>query len=299
MHSKAFRRVVLWLLTLQFTLGSALAAIQTLPLDQSCGYPISTVNLIGKEEYQDESIHVTTSRINFKGASCLVVYVTIANATQLRTAMTRDDYEKKEYITTKLLAKKKNAVLSINGDFFKYNDFGYLVRQGQLYRDRADGEHDVLLIDENADFYSVPAATDTTVHDAVAALEANGHKVVNSFNFGPTLVENGQVLDFNQSLYQGLYKMMRVAIGQLGPLSYAVYFCYGTSDARKGLTLTNFADLIVQTTPEVKVAYNLDGGGSTHVLLLQKQLHTNPSGRDICDLLYFASASDLLGDRGE
>ena len=299
MVSTTVRRIFIWLMILQLAVSGALAEIHTLPIDQSGGYPVSTDNLIATEEYQDESIHVTTSRISFKRASCIVIHVTIADASQLRTAMTRDDYDVKEYIKTKLLAKKKNAVLSINGDFFKYNDFGYLVRQGQLYRDRPDGEHDVLLIDENSDFYSVSAATEETVKAAVTDLEAKGHKVINSFNFGPTLVENGQIRTFNKSLYQGLYKMMRVGIGQLGPLEYAIYFCYGTSDAFKGLTMENFAEMIVQATPEVKIAYNLDGGGSTHVLLLQKQLHTNPSGRDICDLLYFASASDLLGDREE
>mgnify|MGYP004508285953 CR=1 FL=1 len=273
----------------------ALAQVQPLPIDQSGGYPVSTDNLIGEEEYQDESIHVTTQRMTYKRAKCMYVHITIKDPSQLRTAMTRDDYETKEYVKTKLLAKKKNSVLAVNGDFFKYNDYGYLVRQGVLYRDRADMDHDVLLIDENADFHIVMKPTDESVHAAVAELEAAGHKVINSFNFGPTLVVDGQVQEVNQSLYQGRYKMMRLAIGQLGPLEYGIYFCFGTSDAQSGLTMANFASFIAETTPNVKLAYNLDGGGSAHVVLLQKQLHKNPSGRDICDLIYFASASDLLG----
>ena len=233
--------------------------------------------------------------MTYKKAKCMFVKITIQDPSQLRTAMTRDDYDTKEYVKTKLLAKKKNSVLAINGDFFKYNDFGYLVRQGVLYRDRPDAEHDVLLIDENADFHIVQNPTQESVHAAVADLEAQGHKVINSFNFGPTLVLDGQVQEVNQSLYQGRYKMMRLGIAQLGPLEYGIYFCYGTSDAQEGLSLPNFAQFIAETSPEAKIAYNLDGGGSAHVVLLQKQLHKNPSGRDICDLIYFASASDLLG----
>ncbi|MEG0996391.1 MAG: phosphodiester glycosidase family protein, partial [Clostridia bacterium] len=256
-------------------------------------------NLIAAEEYQDESIHVVTQRMTYKQAKCMVLRVTIADPSQLRTAMTRDDYDTKEYVKTKLLAKKKNSVLAINGDFFKYNDFGYLVRQGTLYRDRPDAEHDVLLIDDQSDFYVVPAGDADALYAKVSALEADGRKVINSFNFGPILVNGGEIPKINSSLYQGRYKMMRLAIGQLAPLEYAVYFCYGLSDATEGLSLENFAAFIKDSTPEVQVAYNLDGGGSAHVVLLQHQLHNNPSGRDICDLIYFASASDLLGARAE
>ena len=299
MFKKAFCYLLICSIVALTAASAAQAEIQTLPIDQSGGYPTSKDNLVGEEEYQDESIHVTTTRLNYQNTNCFVVRVKIANATQLRTAMTRDEYGADEYVSAQLMSKKKNAVLSLNGDFFKYNDSGYLVRQGQLYRDQPNGKLDVLLIDENADFYSVPTATTESVQTMVNGLEANGHKVINSFNFGPTLVENGQLCEFDNSLYQGRYKMMRVAIGQLAPLEYAVYFCYGTSDSKTGLSLANFAKMILEATPDVKIAYNLDGGGSTHVFLLQRQLHLNHSGRDICDLLYFASASDALGDREE
>ena len=297
---KIMRRLIfVFLFVCIFSAGAALAEIHTLPIDQSGGFPVSKENLINDEEYQDESIHVTTTHIHFQGASCMIVRIKINNASQLRTAMTRDDYDTCEYVSALLLSKTKNAVLALNGDFFKYKDGGYLVRQGELYRSQPDGILDVLLIDENADFYSVPVATEETIQTAVANLESEGHKVINSFNFGPTLVVNGQVQTINRSLYQAPYKMMRVGIGQLGPLEYAVYFCYGTSDAKKGLSIENFAKMIAEATPEVKIAYNLDGGGSTHVFLLQRQLHVNHSGRNICDMIYFASASDALGDREE
>ena len=289
------KQLLCFLLCLTLLPALALAEVHPLPIDQTGGYPVSTDNLIGDEEYQDESIHVVIQRMTYKKAKCMFVKITIQDPSQLRTAMTRDDYDTKEYVKTKLLDKKKNSVLAIYGDFFKYNDFGYLVRQGVLYRDRPDAEHDVLLIDENADFHIVQNPTQESVHAAVADLEAQGHKVINSFNFGPTLVLDGQVQEVNQSLYQGRYKMMRLGIAQLGPLEYGIYFCYGTSDAQEGLSLPNFAQFIAETSPEAKIAYNLDGGGSAHVVLLQKQLHKNPSGRDICDLIYFASASDLLG----
>lgn len=282
-------------LLIAFTV-STIADVIPLPIDQSGGYEISKDNLIGKEEYLDESIHVSVERSVFKRANCMCVRIKVSDPSQIRTAMTRDSYDVKEYIATKTLAKKKNSVLAINGDFFKYNDYGYLVRQGVLYRDRADEVHDILLIDDLGNFTVVQKPTNDKVHSTVSKLEKDGRKVINSFNFGPTLVIDGNPLeDIDTSIYQGRYKMMRLAIGQLAPLEYAIYFCYGTSDAQEGLSLPNFAEYIAEVTPGVKVAFNLDGGGSTHVVLLGKQLHKNPSGRDISDIIYFCSASDSLG----
>lgn len=288
------------LLALILPMGS-LAEIHPLPVDQSGGYPVSKDNLTGNSdydyEYKDESIHVTVTSGKYKKQNVMCIRVKIEDPTQLRTAMTNDNYDEKVYAQVKAIAKKKNAVLALNGDFFKYEEhYGYLVREGVLYRDRASADHDILLIDEQGDFHVVPTPTDDAIHSFVQELEGQGHTVINSFNFGPTLCMDGKALEnINTSIYQGRYKMMRLAIGQLGPLEYAVYWCYGLSDATKGLSLPDFAAYIAEVTPEVQVAYNLDGGGSTRIVLLDKELHKNPGRRDICDIVYFCSASDALG----
>ena len=42
--------------------------------------------------------------------------------------------------------------------------------------------------------------------------------------------------------------------------------------------------------PDCKVAYNLDGGGSTHLIINGKKIHQTPNARPISDIIYFASA---------
>ena len=42
--------------------------------------------------------------------------------------------------------------------------------------------------------------------------------------------------------------------------------------------------------PECRVAYNLDGGGSTNVIVNGERIHKTPGARKISDILYFASA---------
>lgn len=57
-----------------------------------------------------------------------------------------------------------------------------------------------------------------------------------------------------------------------------------------GMNLQEFADLIAYLFPDCQIAYNLDGGGSTNVVVDGKRIHTTPGHRDISDIIYFASA---------
>ena len=52
------KQLLCFLLCLTLLPALALAEVHPLPIDQTGGYPVSTDNLIGDEEYQDESIHV-------------------------------------------------------------------------------------------------------------------------------------------------------------------------------------------------------------------------------------------------
>lgn len=294
------KRLLTICLALAITLTAlpATAAIHELPIDQTGGYPVSADNLLPDTGgYKDESIDVQIEYLTYRRTKCFIVRVKLANPTQLRTAMTYDRAERHDYVKASIIAKQKNSVVCVNGDFFKYNDYGYLVRQGVLYRDAANGEHDILLIDEKGDFHVAMQADADGIHKAVSDLNAEGHTVVNSLTFGPLLVQDGVAQSVTTTMYQAGKKMMRVAIAQLGELEYAIFYCDGNVNGSNGLTMQNFANFIADSEPRAKIAYNLDGGGSAHVVVLQHQIHKNSSGREICDIIYFASASDLLGER--
>ena len=71
------KQLLCFLLCLTLLPALALAEVHPLPIDQTGGYPVSTDNLIGDEEYQDESIHVVTQRMTYKKAKCMFVKITI------------------------------------------------------------------------------------------------------------------------------------------------------------------------------------------------------------------------------
>lgn len=273
----------------------ASASITPLPLDSDVGgaHPWKKENRLGEEklEYKDESIHVRVEKFRHEGLRYIVAYVDIVDPSQIRTASSYGTYDDHRYVKTQIIAKSVNSIVCVNGDFFKYNDFGYLIRQCQLLRERPSGEHDVLMIDNMGDFHVLTLPTIDDINQYIANME-EGRFVVNTFNFGPILVNDGVVLEPETKFYQSTKKQQRVAIVQRGPLSYAIVQADGKTDSTVGINLKKFAVAIKDIIPDAQIAYNLDGGGSAHVVYLDKMLNTNSSSRSICDILYFTSIAD-------
>ncbi len=284
----------LMLCCLAFLIASpALAEVTPLDLDQTVpGNPAKEDGWLSDEEYQDESIHVTVEHSNVGKVKTSIVRVKIADASQIRTAMSKDNYDDKTYVKATAMAKHVNAIAAVNGDFFKYfYKIGYVVRQGVFYRDALNGERDVLIIDDKGDFHAVRNATSESMADYLANTFPQDRAVINTFTLGPVLVENGEVQEITTREFQYRYKMQRVCIVQTGELEYAIVECDGKADATSGMTMANFAEYVQSLFPDCILAYNLDGGGSTNVIVNNVRIHKNTDARNISDILYFASAA--------
>lgn len=253
--------------------------------------------------YSDPSITVTvefpTIRPAYKAKNILgaVVRIKVADPSQIRTTMSYEDYDKKQYTKAESMAQYVNAIAAVNGDFFKYHyKTGYVLRQGEFYRDKLNGKRDMLIIDQNGDFHGVYGATSENTAAYLADMEAKGLTPINTFTLGPVLAENGvarvmkETATAKASEFQWCYPQQRVAIVQLGELEYAIVEAYGKTDASAGMTLQEMADFITYLFPDCVLAYNLDGGGSTNVVVNGERIHVTPGRRDISDILYFASA---------
>lgn len=253
--------------------------------------------------YEDPTITVETSFMTVRPAyeatnvPVAIVRIKVADPSQIRTAMSYDSYDKKDYVKAEDMAKHVNAIAAVNGDFFKYHyNVGYVIRQGEFYRDMLNGERDLLIIDQKGDFHTVLAATSEDAAAYMTQMEADGLTAINTFTLGPVLVNDGVAVDIKETAtakhgeFQYRYPQQRVAICQLGELEYAIVEIYGKTDSSAGTTLQEFADFIAYMFPECKTAYNLDGGGSTNVVVDGSRIHKTPGSRKISDILYFASA---------
>lgn len=282
--------LLLIMLGLMICLPSAVAETleqRALPIDFSGGVPAKPEGNIGQWEYADPTIQIKVEKGREDDCDYWVADIRIGHASQLRTAAA-DGFDSEMVLPAETMAKRVNAVLAINGDFFNYLKTGFIVRQGELFRDKLDGKRDLLLIDEAGDFHFLRKATKKT-----APMEIDGKKVINAFSFGPVLVEDGVVntdWNFDQMAF-GDY-CQRMAIGQVGPLHYKVVCCGSPDRDSTGMKIRQFAQFVADLG--IPNAYNLDGGNSTMLIYQGEKINDPeaPKVRDIADIIYFASSAE-------
>ena len=274
------------LITIPVEQDSQKAAIA--PRDGNYLYDAETGEPMG---YSDPSITVNMGRGRIYETNYLYAWVKIADGSQIRTllasppgnANTTPGHD---------LARRVMAVIAINGDYCGGEDYtrGALIRQGKLWRLKCDGQSDLLMIDAAGDLTILENATNKDV-------EAVQDQAVNLFTFGPALVVNGEPKYGVRMNKIGSQKAaQRMAICQTGPLEYLLITSAGPENSgNTGLKLDQFVELIA-SFPDVKTAYNLDGGSSSTMVFRKGDslwAKINVKGvkvRPIQDLIYFADA---------
>ncbi len=273
------------LLPSAFAQDAPLTAAAPLPLDDSPGYePDPEGFLPGEGGYRDASISVTIEMKRAYHTDIMVARIQVADPSQIRTTMAgRYGTTAASFAST--MAKRKNAVLALNGDFFSIHTGGYMVRQGKEYRNNLNGSTDILIIDAHGDFVILPKATPESLAEFKGV-------TINSFCFGPALIMDGKrctSLEKREAAPQKLAQ--RICIAQTGPLSYMVVATEGPENpGSEGLTLEQFADFM--DTMDCISAYNLDGGSSSNIVLGGQKINalSTKKVRQISDIIYFASA---------
>lgn len=268
-----------------FAQAAELYAEAPLPIDESAGYvPDPNAYLPDGAGYLDASLRVSVEMTRAYDTNIMLITVQVADPSQLRTAMATY-YGSNATAFGSTIARHKNAVLAISGDFFAIHSGGYLVRQGHRYCNLPDGKTDVLMIDDQGDFHIFPKAT----RESLAAF--NG-VTVNSFCFGPALVIDGvRCTELVKDEAAPEKFTQRLAIAQTGPLSYLCVATEGPeNEGSTGLSLDQFAEFM--SSLNCINAYNLDGGSSSTVVLNNEKINALSSGkiRPISDILYFATA---------
>ncbi len=262
-----------------------------LPIDFSGGMPLQKEFFTGNWSYEDPTISVSVEQKIYSGPTynCdyWVAHIRIADASQLRTEAANgfDDFNFET--NGERMAKRVNAVLAINGDYFTFTTEGFILRQGEVFFNKLVGRRDILLIDEDGDFHIVRYARSD---DAVT--EINGKKVINAFYFGPALIMNGSIvwdMDLREDM-RALDGRQRMCIAQVGPLEYKCICCAGPTRNNGGMTMMEFARIVQKE--DVETAYNLDGGDSCMMFFNGEKINDvdNKSTRKFTDIIYFASA---------
>ena len=230
--------------------------------------------------YHDDSLDIRIHKYRAYDTPICVAFVQIADPSQLRTSQARP-FPSTTTVHIAAIAKSVKAVIAINADWFVYHTAGIIYRQGRLLRDRPNTEFDALAIDANGDFHIVAPLT----REGFDAIKT---PIINSFCFGPALVIDGvecEIVD-RQVTYR-----QRTAIGQLDKLTYILVTTDGPEEKDSvGLNMPQLAHLMKELG--AINAYNLDGGGSTTMLMNDQKINGQKAlkFRSVGDILYFATA---------
>lgn len=217
-----------------------------------------------------------------------VVNLHLENPTQMQTAFAGEAYSKRNVEAPSDIAARHNAVLAINGDYYNYkDDYGMIIRNGMLYRS-ASSTRDHLLVYTDGTFKGLFAAD--YIEGAGEQYVADG--VVQSFAFGPLLVDEGKATTMPDKYIVSTkdhIREPRTAIGMVDPHHYVIIVADGRRNgwSEKGMTLQELQQLFIEQG--CQVAYNLDGGGSTTLVVDGEKLNRSSGSRerDVSDIVYF------------
>ena len=236
--------------------------------------------------YSDDNISVTLTKKTVSNTQVYIADVTVSSSEYLKTAFAQNTYGNNVTAKTSETAANNNAILAVNGDYYGANTTGYVVRNGVVYRDtvREDSSNGDLAIYKDGSFKII-------YEDQVSADQLVKDGVVNLLAFGPSLVENGEiVVDTNSEVGQSMSSNPRTAIGIIDENHYIIIVSDGRTSESEGLSLYQMAEIM--KSYGVKTAYNLDGGGSS-TLYFNGQVINKPttngntiSERSVSDIVY-------------
>ncbi|EGD30487.1 exopolysaccharide biosynthesis protein [Streptococcus sanguinis SK72] len=236
--------------------------------------------------YSDDNISVTLTEKTVSNTQVYIADVTVSSSEYLKTAFAQNTYGNNVTAKTSETAANNNAILAVNGDYYGANTTGYVIRNGVVYRDtvREDSSNGDLAIYKDGSFKII-------YEDQVSANQLVKDGVVNLLAFGPSLVENGEiVVDTNSEVGQSMSSNPRTAIGIIDENHYIIIVSDGRTSESEGLSLYQMAEIM--KSYGVKTAYNLDGGGSS-TLYFNGQVINKPttngntiSERSVSDIVY-------------
>lgn len=261
------------------SLATTQAEGETVASGDSSGTSTSTAT-----SYTDENMSITLTTVREYDTTIYIADVQVSDISYLKTAFAEDSYGRNIKQTTSQIASNHNAILAINGDYYGFRDSGFVLRNGELFRSVAAEDTDALVVSNDGSFFTV-AESEVT---GEALLSAGAWQV---FSFGPTLVEDGEVMvDENTEVDQAKTSNPRTAIGIIDPLHYVIIVSDGRTDESSGLSLYELAQIFREQG--CSLAYNLDGGGSS-TLWFNGSVVNNPTGvqgsgeRGVSDIVYF------------
>ena len=181
-----------------------------------------------------------------------------------------------------------NAILSISGDFLTYQKQGFLMRNGEIYRETTNNVNICALFSDGT------IETYEAREFDIADIKNRGALQV--WSFGPVLLdENGHAKDDYLMSHAVSMTNPRSAIGYYEPGHY----CFVVVDGRqagysKGMSIPELAAVFEELG--CTKAYNLDGGGSAVMVFNHERYSKQSNGGDraLGDILLIREVQEVV-----
>ena len=268
-----------------FVLSDAIQTVKATTTDTKAAKQAAASATTTDSSYSDDNIQVNLTEKTVENTQVYIADITVSSSDYLKTALAQNTYGTNVTAKTSVTAAENNAILAVNGDYYGANSTGYVIRNGVVYRDtvREDSSNGDLAIYKDGSFKII-------YEDEISAEQLVKDGVVNLLAFGPSLVEDGEiVVDTNSEVGQSMSSNPRTAIGIIDENRYIIVVSDGRTSESEGLSLYQLAE--VMKSYGVKTAYNLDGGDSS-TLYFNGQVINKPttngtiSERAVSDIVY-------------
>ncbi len=238
--------------------------------------------------YCDDTILAITWRQRINGEYCTCAEVKILDPSQLRRKLSMDTFGSPVEQTASALARQANAVLAVNGDYYKYRGNGICVYQRELCRAELRTT-DTCYFNTDGEMLFTKAGQFKNADEVNEFIEAND--VLFAVSFGPVLVDNGEIQNVGYyALGQVHEGYSRSAIGQIDELHYFMMNINHTKATPDGGRIESIAQYMYDFG--CQKAYALDGGQTAE--LVMNGYPVNPvdwsSERMVSDIIYFSTA---------
>ena len=240
--------------------------------------------VITDPSYSDENIQINIDTVYVYNTAVYIADIRVSDVSYLKTAFANDIYGRNIKETTSDMAEDNDAIFAINGDYYGFRSYGYVIRNGVLYRDISSNSED-LVIDTEGNFSII----DENTTSAQSLLDNGAWQVL---SFGPALINDGEITVTSSSeVGKSMNSNPRTAIGQVSALHYIVIVADGRTHASEGLSLLELAQLFEERG--CTVAYNLDGGGSATMWFNGEVVNIPTDGRSygersVSDIVYLS-----------
>ena len=242
--------------------------------------------LVTNDSFDDNNIHVKLKQERIADTDVYFVDIQLSSIQYLKAAFAKNTYGRNINEPTSKIAEEHGAIAAINGDFYGFRDYGYVIRNGVLYRSnyKNDTEQVFAIYDDGR--------CETFLSKDISAQQLMDNGVIQTLSFGPALVENG-VVTVQETDPDDLETIAgrnpRTAIGMIEPLHYVFVVVDGRTRESTGYTFYELANVMLDYG--CIEAYNLDGGGSSTLYFNGKVINTPTDGitvgeREVSDIVY-------------